>query len=66
MADPKQVKTRHTPTRPCDPGNARTVADEEPDWAISNSPIRMAHFISHHPKEKVDCVPCHGDPEMEK
>jgi hypothetical protein len=57
---PKQVKTRHRPTRPRDPGNARPLAEEEQD-----SQIRKAHFSCHNSKI-FHRVPCRGDPEGEQ
>jgi len=56
---PRQVKMRHIPTRPRDPGNVRPLAEEQ------DSQIRKAHFICHQPN-KVHRVPCHGDPEGEQ
>jgi len=59
-ARPKQVKTRHIPTRPRDPGNARPLKEDEQD-----SQICKAHFTCHD-RNKVHRVPCHGDPEGEQ
>ena len=60
-ARPKQVKTRHIPTRPRDPGNAWPLEEEEEE----NSQIRKANFICHG-RSKFHRVPCHGDPEGEQ